>query len=344
MLSSLLALTGRGILARASDSSSADVSEPASFDIDRVLNANPAEHDDANYRVAVSRYVANATISFLSIPLFSKACVGSGYAVFEEADREGVHALSFQFGAGSYPESAHGLNRLGFIQEAVLEERPGYPAECAWLAFMTTSTESNFDQAQKALKTSGPMVPYSASQGHGWNGSFASRVERLEFASQYTWRDLMQLVEKARESMTVGAGGGQSAFSSGLQKPGTFLYMVRCAMIDARAHTTGSLIFNKKQFQLDALKEEDKGATRYFAGKKLVPPSARVIRINATLTEARTGQKTPFCLWYEEGAEPTLPLRFEYPSKPFLRLTFEVDVKVDTPPIRFALKKSKENA
>ncbi len=90
------------------------------FEVDRLLaGAAPGG------RPQLRKYTANATVMLFSIPLFSRAGVGSGYALVEESGP----TLSIQFGAGSYPESARGLNRLGFIQEAVVEERPGVPSE-----------------------------------------------------------------------------------------------------------------------------------------------------------------------------------------------------------------------
>jgi hypothetical protein len=120
--------------------------------------------------------------------------------------------------------------------------------------------------------------------------------------------------------------------------------MVRRALIDARPHTTGCLVFNGKQFQLDAQKEKDTEATTHFSARQLLPPSGCVMRMNATLTEKRTGERTPFRLWYEAGAEQKPPLRSEYQAKSFLRLTFEADAKADTPAIEFAFKTSKEEA
>ncbi len=100
----------------------------------------------------------------------------------------------------------------------------------------------------------------------------------------------------------------------------------------------------RQAIQLDAHKEKDEGATTYFSEKKLVPRYASVMRIDAPLTEKRTGEKTPFRLWYQANAEQTPPLRFEYQAKSFLRLTFEADPKADTPPVRFAFNTSKEAA
>ena len=334
----ILALTGSSLLARAFAASLPTISGKTAFDVDRLLDASSAEQGS----IEIRKYVANATVTLFSIPLVSKSSVGSGYAVVEEAGR----MVSIQFGAGSWPESARGLNRLGFIQEAVIEERPGCPSECAWLAFMTMSQEKSLDQAKRAVETGPPgvlgasSIPYSASQGYGRKSSFASRVDRLEFPRQYTWRDVTQLVGKAREAMAATTGEKQELTASGAEQPATFLYVVRRAMLDARTRTSGCLIFNKKQFQLDTQKEKDADATAHFAEKQMVPPAGTVMRMNALLTEKRTGEKTPFRLWYEAGAEQRPPLRFEYQAKSFLRLTFEADAKADTPPVQFALKTS----
>src|ERR1700733_2837993 len=171
----ILMLTGSGLLAKVFGASLPGEAARNSFDVDRLLDLSSVEPS----RTAVTRYVANATITLFSISLVSKSSVGSGYAVVEEVG----NTLAIQFGAGSWPESARGLNRLGFIQEAVTEERPGCPSECAWLAFMTTSQEKSLDQAKRAVETGPPggTVPYSASQGCGRDHSFASRVDGLEF-------------------------------------------------------------------------------------------------------------------------------------------------------------------
>jgi hypothetical protein len=316
------------------------------FDVDRLLDTASGDLSPESH-VRVTRYTAGATVMLFSIPLVSRASVGSGYAVVEEADRPAGRTLSIQFGAGSYPDKARGLNRLGFIQEAVVEETPGRASECAWFAFMTTSREKDLSQARVALQTSADMVPYSASQGIGTKGDFHSRVDRLEFANRYTWHDVAALVEQARHAMAEDAGGNAhgAVDTTKVQndRPATFLYMVRRAMLDPRPRTTGFLVFNNKHFQLDAQKEPDEAAGTYFSAKHQ-QTSVSIVRLSAVLTEKRTGEKTPFRLWYQAGAEQMLPLRFEYQAKSFLRLTFEADVRAETPPIRFAFKHSREDA
>jgi len=307
------------------------------FDIDRLLDACSPEHGYRSSRPEIRKYVASATVMLFSFPLVSKKGVGSGYAVIEEAapasPSTSAGTLSIQFGAGSWPENARGLNRLGFIQETIAEEKPGQPAEFAWLAFMTTSRESSLDQARKAIETSGETIPYSASQGYGHEGRYGSLVERFDFPASYRWSNLSQLMERARTAMTAGIAEQGSASPD---RPGTFLYQVRRAMLDASPRTSHCIVFNDKLFRMDTQKEKDATASAHFAERKLVPPSVCVMRLDAILTEKRTGAKTPFRVWYAAGAEQAPPLRFEYQAKSFLRLTFEADAAADTPPIRLA--------
>jgi hypothetical protein len=341
----ILTLAG-GLLNKAFAATLPGVAGRPVYDVDRLLDRYSTEPGQGVAPPEIRKYVASATVVLFSFPLVSKSSVGSGYAVIEEADAaspsssEG-RALSIQFGAGSYPENARGLNRLGFIQEAIFEDKPGQPSEFAWLAFMTTSKESSLEQAKKAIETSGDMLPYSASQGCGRNGRYNSRVDRLEFPAKYTWRNLSQLLDRARRTMTPGVGEQQQ---SSPQRPATFLYQVRRAVLDPSPRTASCVVFNNKLFRMEAQKQKDAQASAHFAARKLVPLSGCVMRLDAVLTEERTGAKTPFRLWYEAGAEQAPPLRFEYQAKSFLRLTFEVGAATDMPPVRFAFKTLKENS
>ena len=95
------------------------------------------------------------------------------------------------------------------MQEAIVEDTSGRPSEFGWLAFMTTSGEKNLDQAKKALETARATIPYTGSQGYGRDGEFAFHVDRLDFPSHFTWRDIAYLLESARSAMSAGAGERQ---------------------------------------------------------------------------------------------------------------------------------------
>jgi hypothetical protein len=306
---------------------------PARFHVDRLLESASGVHAD----VYSKKYTASATIMLFSLPLVSKSGVGTGYTVIEEASAGTGRTVAVQFGAGSYPESARGLNRLGFIQEVVVEEKEA-AIDCAYLAFMTTSQEKNLDQAKQALVSSGATVAYSAAQGFGQGGKFASRVDRIQFPARYTWRDIPELIGTAREEM---AGGELREVNAEGVRLSTFLYAVRRALQDSRPRSATQIFFNSKRFELQTWKEKDASAGAHFAAKKLAAAGS-VIRLNALLTEHRSGEKTPFRLWYEEGSEKFPPLKFDYQARSFLRLSFEADGTAAVPPIHHVLN-DKEN-
>jgi hypothetical protein len=307
---------------------------PARFNVDRLLDSAAGQHAEVYSR----KYVASAAVVLFSIPLVSKRGVGTGYTVIEEVAAGTNRTVALQFGAGSYPESARGLNRLGFVQEVIVE-RQDAAVDCAYLAFMTTSQEKNLDQAKQALASAGSNVAYSAAQGVGHGGKYASRVDRLEFPARYTWRDIPELIGKAREEM-AGAGSELQEVSAEGARISTFLYAVRRALQDPGPHAVNQIFFNSKRFELRSWKERDDAAGAYFTAKKIA--SGAVIRLNAMLTEHRTGEKTPFRLWYEKGAEKLPPLKFEYQARSFLRLSFEADAAAAVPPIPHVLN-NKEN-
>jgi hypothetical protein len=306
------------------------LARPFLFEVDRLLD----EIAPSRANVCQRRYGAKATITLLSVPLVYRAGVGSGYIVIEQSAES--HTVGIQFGAGSWPEAARGLNRLGFIQEGVVEDRSGQLLECAYFAFMTTSQEENLDQAKKALESSDGAVPYIVAEGEGRPGRFASRLHRIGFPSRLTWRDCPALVDKIRAAVSneAPAQSIDKALPVHQAAPSTFLYAVWKAILDPNPTTTGSLIYNGKEFELTSAKEVDRVASAHFAAKNLVREGSRVVRLNAILREYATGRQTPFKVWYEAGSEHMPPLRFEYQAKPFLRLTFEYDPAVSGPDIK----------
>jgi hypothetical protein len=255
------------------------------------------------------RYRASATITLLSIPIGTMSDVGGGFAVIEERDNR----LTIQFGAGSWPESARGLNRLGLIEEETTESRRGELAECSYFAFMTTSPEKSTEQAMRALEAHGATIPYVAAEGVGRKGSFLSTVSRVELPSRINWRDYPRITDQVRAAIASGTDTKRAEKRLGPHEeaPATFLYAVRSAMLNASAKTSGSLVYNGKEFTLHTEKTSDS-----LRGKA-------VIRLNATVHDCTTGVNTPFKLWYQAGSEYLPPMRFEYQAKSFLRLTFE---------------------
>jgi hypothetical protein len=251
--------------------------------------------------------------------------VGSGYtSILESPCENGGRTLGIEFGAGSFPTSAHGLNRLGYIQEAVVEETRDAVSECAYFAFMTASPEKNAGEARAALEHMGETVPYTATRGYGKDGSFLSRVDRLAFPAQLTWRDIAKLTADAR----TGSASREDAFREVSGTSPTFLYAVLRAQMNPAHRTSEAFCFNGRQFTLETKKEDAPNMAAQFEAKNLLARGRGVTQMNATIAEAATSSRTPFRLWFERGAESAPPLRFEYQAKSFLRLAFEAEAPV----------------
>jgi hypothetical protein len=292
-------------------------------------------------RVWRQQYRANAAVTFFSIPLVSRAAVGSGFALIEECVSRGAKAVAIQFGAGSFPNRARGLNRLGYIKEEIVEAAPGKPLECAYFAFMTTSQEKNLDQAKRAIEVAHGMIPYSAAEGSGQKGHFASRVSRFNFPSELTWRDCPELVRRVRSAMSLGSEGqrAEKDLPRSTAAPATFLYAVRAAMLDPARKTDSALVYNGKDYRLRTEKNFDTAMEAHFGERNLVPDSNRVVRLDAVLEEVTKNVKTPFRVWFESGNELMPPLAFEYQARSFLRLYFEADFNTSVPAVSLALNK-----
>jgi hypothetical protein len=209
---------------------------------------------------------------------------------------------------------------------------------------MTTSREKTLAQGKTALVSSNAEVPYTVSDGRGRQGHFVARVGRLDFPARYQWGDVVELTARAREGVESGSAQAATWRAEGDSSTATFLYSVHKAMVDAKPKSKRDLVFNGKRYTLETSCEPDPSAGARFAQRKTVSAAGRVMRLDALIIECGAGTKTPFRVWYERGNEQAPPLGFEYQARSFLRLSFEADANVETPPIKFALTSSKEAA
>ena len=256
------------------------------------------------------RYRASAVILLCGVPIFSKRGVGAGYASIDESRDENLTTYTLRFAGGSWPDKVHGLNRLGMIEETVVENRAGEPLEANYFGFMTSAAEKNLDQAKQSFAASpGAMANYTATEGVVRDGRFRFHTLHFQFPARYTWADRARLREEVRASM--GDAGNTSRDLS--DKTNTFLNAVRHALSNSSKTTAEMLIYSGKLYRLTTDKQ---------------PENDSVMRLNGMLEEEATGQRTPFKIWFEKDAASILPLRIEYKAKPFLKLIFEYDPEV----------------
>jgi hypothetical protein len=243
--------------------------------------------------------------------------------VVEELRRGEVTEVALQFAGGSWPQKAHGVNRLGFIQETVTEKSGGEPLDARYFGFMTSSAEKSLDQAKQSFAESGPKpVPYTATRGAAKSGKFPSLIYRMMLPSSMTWADCPTLIREVRQAVDRMEGTAQESVNS--KSPKTFLNSLKQALLNPAEKTEGSLVYNGKLFTLTTEKQ---------------PEANQITRLSGTLHETGTGQRSQFRLWYEKEGASFLPVRIEYRAKPFLKLVFEYDPSAQQPQTTMFLNK-----
>jgi hypothetical protein len=286
------------------------------FQIDRLQS----EHDFAPALNEFRAYRADAVIALFSVPVFSRAGVGSGVASFREGSDRSRRIVSMSFAGGSYPEHAHKLNRLGFIQEVVLESGD-QPLEAAYFGFMTSSPEESVSEAKKALAVSAETVPYTAVEGEAVGGQLRNRKTKIFLPSRLTFADWRGLRERIRAEFYL----SDPATTEMPSPPRTLLHCVSQAIRRPAGHTETSYVYNGRQYHLKLAKAPDPGAGAAFVTKGLAGSAERVHVLRGSIKGLLSGRITNFRLWAEDDPKRVLPLRIELQPRSFLRLAFEFD-------------------
>lgn len=257
----------------------------------------------------VRRYRVRATITLLGVPLFTKDNVGGACAMIERSP-SGVSTI--QFVSGSWPERLKGFNRFGMVQEAVREEG-GTAVESAYVSFMTSSAEKNFDQAKKSFSERGASQAISIAHGRTRPASYAAALDHLVVSSKYTWLDCPRLMAEMKERLSPVQESGAAGNPSSADLP--FLHSVRAAF--AAQDPSGEWLFvhNAKLYRLRTKMSR-------------VPEGLQMI---AKIAERGTNQESEFRVLYDPADGSGLPLRFEFRPKSFLHLVFEQDPAADGP-------------
>jgi hypothetical protein len=252
----------------------------------------------AQPRELEARYSVEASILLFGVAIFHRAHVGEALLRWRSAGQE----TSVEFQAGSLPERARGLNRLGYFLERAT------PRDADYFGFMTSSKEESLASARKAMESQGAdLIPYSASEGRVTTDGLRCRIAQLALPSRLSFRELATLLPLVRAAFASAPDAHTEERRSNFPA-GTFLRTVMEASCrDGRSSLDYS--FNSKRFTLRGACAAD-GPLR---------------RLDGEISAWETGRKTTFQLWREPGAHPALPERFEYQAKSFLRLSFRRD-------------------
>jgi hypothetical protein len=267
------------------------------------------------------RYRADAQIIVLSIPLLHRQGVGDGSAIWREsAEKDGTSLKLLEFSGRSAPERAAGLNRFGFVQElSRTVEREG--TESLYFGLMTSSPEENAADAKKALHPSSQDAMYSAIEGHLTASVIETTGARFVAPARTSLADRNELIGRARQALS-GAPKRTAEWHSAEGAPLPFLHSL-AGLLLRPGSSEARCAYNSRMYHLKVERAPDARAATLYRERRLIPPTAAVTRVSATLQREEGGVLNQFRLWIEEGSPRPLPLRIEYQPKAYLRLTFE---------------------
>lgn len=271
----------------------------------------------------VRYYRADAVITVLSIPLVTRSGVGGGYASLEELEEGRESHMRVRFAAGSLPERAHGLSRLGFIEETRLS-REGRPEHVGYFGFMTTSEERSVREARRALNPAAAGCTRYSVMG-GTLTAVNTESHKTSFCAEglYSWANWGDLTGRAHAALGMPA---TPVVPAAPEKTGVAGAMpMLCALVDAIREDAEAgrrtFVWGDRRYTLSTRKEADAGMGSRLAARGLTARPEAITRLTGAVRGA--GKPSNFRLWFEKGTDNPLPLRIEYRPRSFLYLIFE---------------------
>ncbi len=267
-------------------------------------------------------YNATAVVSVFGIRIFSRNGVGGGRAHLDESGAAAKRHVHLEFVAGSQPERAHGLNRMGYIEESV-EEFNAQLQNAAYFGFITANSEESLAQAKAALNNNDKkeaQVPYTAARGEVSQTSARYNVCHLLMPSSLRWTAALAASKEIRTNFKT---AGQDKSLTLDQPLDTFLYAVVSAIRSDAKNGQVKFLHNGKLFQLITEKRDDPKTGIHFIEAGLASSSQQIQQLSGIILNLSTNSKTSFHLWFNHQDANPLPLRFEFDPKSYLKLSFE---------------------
>ena len=251
----------------------------------------------------------DATILFLGAPLFTRRAAGGGYASVETSGDQGTSALALQFAAGSSPDRAHGLNRFGILQEALVTRGEG--TELSFAGFMTRSREENIEQGRKALASSARGAEGIVARGRTSGATLQSWIDIIDLSPECNWSNLnetlCQALRREPQAPVREAAIGAST---------TFLHAMYLAAFSKDPVCRHDFVHAGKPYCLETRR-----------------PPGRPLELAGLIHDHGGKQCAEFRTAYAPGDPSGIPIRIEYRPRSFLRLSFEAEPEVNQPPI-----------
>jgi hypothetical protein len=259
------------------------------------------------------QYRVDATILLLGAPVFRRAGVGEARMSLRIGRGAAARRIALEFAAASDPKRAHGLNRLGWIRETVVEHG-SEPASATVLGIMSDSPEKDASEARKALAQKGESRFVAIDSEHAPGGT-RSRVARFAGAAG-PGALRVGMADTARRNLD-GNHQWKRTGRDGVANP--FLYSIMRLMETGRPTAEGFYVYNEEEYRLRLERTRDSGASERIKG---------VLR-----NQTRRLKPLQFQFWVDRGSV-SLPSRIEFQPQSFLQLRLVAVDSGDTPSSR----------
>ena len=300
---------------------------------------NVSERWDVTYRVDAT---IRLPLFFARIPIVSRERVGvTSFTArdFTTDRRTGLRA--YEFYAASFPERALGLNRLGFLREALTVTR-GRVSETAQFGVISSEREDTMAKADQVLDNDAELLPYSVIDSRIRPRTADSRVLHLALAG--SWDSATSLhndvrpmwdgedPSETRHLENPGEGGYDAplAFLGGLQQSLQDVADAVAAGEDPRrTRRHRPYVHNGRLFRFEVRSvERDRDRAEEYAETGWLADPTALRRIEYRLRDAQGKDIDRFKLWVELRPRrpgnpfppPHLPVAYEYEPGAYLRL------------------------
>jgi hypothetical protein len=270
--------------------------------VQRLLESYPA----SSVKRYVRSYQATAIILVFGVPILKRKDVGSGCASVETGASGDQTVTALQFAAGSNPERAHGLNRLGLMREAVVEQDARL-LRTSYAGFLTSSSEKSLDQGRQALNTGANEMLCTLGSGDSGHGRTALSVRRFTLPGSTRWTDATDILN-SREKDSLDSPARHATSAQG--PSATFLYAVRRAALGDAPSARRQFCHNGKLHEL-------------ITEKHPAADSRTEIRMTGAIRDHSGAEIAQFSVWFDPADPSGIPNRIEFRARSFLRLTFE---------------------
>ena len=284
------------------------------------------------------RYQINATVllPLLSIPIAHRDDVGFASAAIQEFRSGGQQQVrTLELFSASFPERARGLNRTGFIREAVGMGKDGI----GWTAhFGALSTNPETSRQEVALDGDESLQSYTVMDG------FTSRSQSSNIDAHLvldgSWSSAPHFYETLMpiwratppENLTQSQPHTEVPYMEPLGFLGILQHSLGIAAGDVRRRSVPRMIrhpFAHKgelMFLVLTGHRVDTRRQRRYLEEGLVTSQATVHRLDYRLLDRDNDQVQRFRIWTELPATtgrlevPVFPIEFEFKAKSFLQL------------------------